>query len=124
MNPSLRAPVIAGPDSPFDGLSVVHHVDGAGACRGVTHNEGDQAGVHLGHVVPPHTEEDVLTQLLPVLHSVADILGQGADQPATGHELVQSYLLEQPAQGRVQKLMLGKLVDFSIKWVGGVSLDP
>ena len=23
-------------------------------------------------------------------------------------------------KGRVQKLMLGKLVDFSIKWVGGV----
>ena len=26
------------------------------------------------------------------------------------------------SQGRVKKFMLGKLVDFSIKWVGGVSL--
>ena len=26
------------------------------------------------------------------------------------------------SNGRVQKFMLGKLVDFSIKWVGGVSL--
>ena len=26
------------------------------------------------------------------------------------------------SKGRVQKFMLGKLVDFSIKWVGGVSL--
>ena len=77
----------------------MHHVDGAGACRGVAHNEGDQGGVHLGHVVSPHTEEYVLTELLPVLHSVADLLGQGADQPAAGHELVQADLLEQPAEG-------------------------
>ena len=26
------------------------------------------------------------------------------------------------SKGRVKKLMLGKLVDFSIKWVGGVPL--
>ena len=27
-----------------------------------------------------------------------------------------------PTEGRVEKFILGKLVDFSIKWVGGVSL--
>ena len=35
-----------------------------------------------------------------------------------GNEPVSS----RPPKGRVQKFMLGKLVDFSIKWVGGVSL--
>ena len=88
------APVIAGPEPPLDWLGVVDHVEAAGAGRGVTHYVGDQGGVHLGQVVPPDTEQHVLTELLTELGPVADLLRQGMDQPAAGHELVETDLLE------------------------------
>ena len=36
-----------------------------------------------------------------------------------GHTSTQNYII---TKGRIQKFMLGKLVDFSVRWVGGVSL--
>ena len=51
-----------------------------------------------------------------------------ASQPMAIYKKIsyrQSDLSPPPAgitKGRLQKFMLGKLVDFSIKWMGGVSI--
>ena len=42
--------------------------------------------------------------------------------PLYSHCSYNSHWLPYIAKGRLQKFMLGKLVEFSIKWVGGVPL--
>lgn len=53
---TLAAPVIAGPETSPDGLSVVDHVEAAGPGRGVAHDVGDQGRVHLQDVVTSQRE--------------------------------------------------------------------